>query len=55
MILRPPSQNTRFPSIIVTLMATATQTTTHAPTIGCSSSGGGGGSGGGGVLRSEER
>ncbi len=34
---------TRIPSITATLMATTMQTTTHAPTIGCSSGGGGGG------------
>jgi len=55
-IPRPLSHTTCIPSITATLMATTTQTTTHAPTIGCSSggggvgppgSGGGGGSGGG--------
>ncbi len=51
-IPRPLSQNTRIPSITATLMATTTQTTTHAPTIGSSSGsrGGGGGSGGGGGI-----
>ncbi len=50
-IPRPLSHGTRVPSITATLMATTTQTTTHAPTIGRSSRGGGGGpsgSGGGG-------
>ena len=49
-IPRPHSRTTRIPSITATLMATTTQTMTHAPTIGCSSGGGGGGplrSGGG--------
>jgi len=51
LIPRPCSRNTRIPSITATLMATATQTTTHAPTIGCSSGGGGGGlSGSGGGI-----
>src|SRR6266404_4551501 len=45
---RPPSCNTRIPSITATLMATTTQTTTHAPTIGCSSGGGGSGLSGSG-------
>ncbi len=44
-IPRPLSRTTRIPSITATLMATTTQTTTHAPTIGCGGSGGGGGSG----------
>ncbi len=52
---RPPSRNTRIPSITATLMATTTQTMTHVPTIGCSSGGGGsgpsGGGGGGGPPR----
>ena len=49
-IPRPLSCMTHIPSITATLMATTTQTMTHAPTIGRSSGGGGGGptgSGGG--------